>query len=124
MAYQIIELEPFPEQTFRVVLDLVPYSCRIYWSDFDDTMKEIVGDDKEGQWYMDIASDQITINGMALVTGCDMLGAFAYDTIGQLWLVDTDSKLSDPTFESLGSNHKLVYVPLSDLITINEIVNP
>lgn len=124
MAYQTIELEPLPEQTFRIVLDQVPYSCRVYWNFFDPTIKEMVGDGKEGQWHMDMEGGSISIKGMALVTGCDMLGAFAWDTIGQLWLVDTESKLSDPTYESLGTNHKLVYVPIADSTEIVRMLNP
>lgn len=123
MAYQTIDIQPLPEQTFRVVLDLVPYSCRVYWSEFDATMMEIVGEGKTGQWYIDIEGGEVNIKGMPLVTGCDMLGAMAYTTIGQLWVVDGSTKLSDPTYDSLGTDHKLVYVPLSDVSQIEDLVD-
>lgn len=120
MATQIIPLEPAPEQTFRVVLDDVPYSCRVYWSDFDETVREIVGEGIEGCWYADIKGGEIDIKGMALVTGCDLLGAFAYDKIGQLWLADVGAKPSNPSYESFGVNHKLYYIPLADVESFNE----
>lgn len=64
---------------------------------------------------MDLVGGDVTIYGMALVTGCDLLGAMAFDSLGQLWLVDTAPKPSDPTYDGLGSVHKLYYIPLADV---------
>lgn len=124
MTQQLIPLAPIPEQTFRMVLDAIPYSCRVYWSEFDDTIRELAGNDHEGIWYLDLVSDQFTAYGIALVTGCDLLGAFSRtDVIGQLWLVDTATVLSDPTYDSLGTNHQLVYIPLADIPDLVESIN-
>jgi hypothetical protein len=117
---QVIPITAYPEQTFRIVLDSVPYSWRVYWTAFDDTIKEIVGDDIDGMWYADIVGGGIEIKGMAIVTGCNMFDPYAYDQIGQLWLVDSEIKLTDPTYESLGVNHQLVYIPAADVASFIE----
>ena len=122
MAYQTIPTTNYPEQSFRIVLDGTSYAWRVYWSQYDDTIKEIVGDDIEGQWYADIESDQITIKGMALVTGADLLQRYAFDQLGALWVVDNEQSPSDVTFDSFGTRHTLLYIPKAEVESFNRAV--
>jgi hypothetical protein len=112
---QIIPLTNYPEQTFRITLDGVALFCRVYWNAYDATCKEIVGN-LDGQWRMDIASETITVSGMALVAGCDLLEPFGFDELGGLWLE------SDCNIEEMGELYRLIYIPIAEVADYNRAI--
>lgn len=120
----IVPVTNYPDQTFRIALDGVTFAARVWWSQFDDAAKALVGDDIEGQWYLDLLSNDgtIALYGMALVTGCDMLEPYAFDGLGGLWLVDVEGKLRDPGLDDLGVQHQLIYVPRDERSEFNAAI--
>lgn len=113
MAYQTIEILDLPEQTFRIVLDGIQYTMRVYWTEYDDTIKEIMGD-IPGQWRIDIFNEDNSVNflGVALVGGCDLIGQYnRSDILGALWVIDNTQQGIEPEFESWGRTHELLYIP-------------
>lgn len=121
---QTIPVTNYPDQPFRIELDGITFAMRVWWSDYDDNVKLLVGDDIQGQWYMDFVSTDgsIVMDGMALVTGCDMLEPYAFDGLGGLWLVDDNGKATDPGLDDLGVNHSLIYVPVAEVDYFNAAV--
>jgi hypothetical protein len=121
---QIIPVSNYPDQRFRLTLEGVPLSVRVWWSAFDSITAELIGDGIQGQWYLDMVSTDgaIDINGMALVTGCDMLEPYAFDGLGGLWLVDDEGKARDPSLDDLGVTHTLYYVPRADRASFNSAI--
>lgn len=118
---QIIPVTNYPEQVFRITLDSVTLASRVWWSEFDQITRDLVGDGIAGQWYMDMVSTDGTVElyGMALVTGCDMLEPYAFDGLGGLWLVDVEDKSRDPGLSDLGVTHNLIYVPAAERAEFN-----
>jgi hypothetical protein len=118
---QIIPVSNYPDQRFRITLEGVTLSMRVYWSAFDAITAQLVGDGIEGQWYLDMASTDgaIVLNGMALVTGCDMFEPYAFDGLGGLWLVDVEGKARDTGLSDLGVIHNLIYVPVDERAQFN-----
>lgn len=100
----------YPEQTQRVELDGVAYQMRIYWTQFDEQIKEAIGTTDDGKWYMDLSSDDITLNGIALVGGANLLEPYAYNQLGGLIVVDSELKYANPTYDGLGDRFQLIYV--------------
>lgn len=109
---QTIQVTNYPEQNFRIVLDNVPLNMRVYWSNFDQWLIDLTG--IEGQWYCDINDETgvIIINGIALVTGCDMLAPYAFNQLGGLWVYNVEGKYDDLSYETLGVEHQILYVPV------------
>ena len=66
-------------------------------------------------WVLDIAdqSGNPIVQGLALVTGCDLLGQYGYLALGGQLICMTDYQ-SDaiPTFNNLGSNSQLYFVTI------------
>lgn len=118
---QVLPVTNYPEQTMRLTLDGIALTVRVYWSAFDDITKELVGDGIEGQWYMDFSDvdGTITMSGMAIVGGCDMLEPYAFDGLGGLWAIDVEGKPRDLSLESLGTTHQLIYVPVDEVDQFN-----
>lgn len=113
---QVIPVTNYPDQTFRITLESIALSARVWWSQFDDITKAMVGDDIEGQWYLDLTSTDgaIVLYGAAIVTGCDILEPYAFDGLGGLWLVGSDGDGEDPDLYGMGDTHQLIYVPVSE----------
>lgn len=64
-------------------------------------------------WTLDIAdqSGNVIVAGIALVTGCDLLGQFGYLNFGGslVAMTDYDSE-AVPTYDNLGGNGNLYFV--------------
>lgn len=70
-------------------------------------------------WYIDVSCDSIglEINGLALVTGNDILHGHAIQELGGIVLVDFQGN-DDPTIEGLGDRWKLVYLTKDELLEL------
>ncbi len=95
-----IPLSPQP-QKFQIVIAGVTYGLRVYWSAAAQA------------WVLDIQDVNGTtlLNGVALVTGADLLEQYAYLQFGfGLFVGNDDSLFGVPTFQSLGLNSHLIAV--------------
>lgn len=89
-------------QRFSIQLAGVVYQMTVQWRN-----------NAQGGWVLDIADATGTpiISGMALVTGTDLLGQYAYLGIGgSLYVVNSSGGDDAPTFTDLGSTTHLVFV--------------
>lgn len=110
---QVIPTSPYPEGKFSINLDGSVYDSRIYWLQYDDQINEVVGDDNEGKWFMDLVgrNNEVNVKGMALVCGCDILEPYAYSELGSILVLDTQGLGADPNFEGMGSRFEVRYLP-------------
>lgn len=124
MTTQAIPVTNYPDQPFRITLEGITLIARVWWSQFDDITKALVGDGIEGQWCWDMVSTDGTIElyGMALVTGCDMFEPYAFTGLGGLWLLDDEGKSRDPGLADLGVTHSLLYVPAVERTEFNRAI--
>lgn len=88
-------------ETFLTSLNGRQYRLRVTWC-------------APGQmWVLDVENSDGTkiVEGMAMVTGADLLEQYAYlDITGQLIVQSDDEPFRMPTFTDLGSNSHLYYV--------------
>jgi hypothetical protein len=72
-----------------------------------------------GTWAIDVSCDTVglKINGLALVTGNDILHGQGIQELGGLILVDYQGN-DDPTIEGLGNRWKLVYLTNEELLEL------
>ena len=110
----LIPIEKYPDQTMRMDLDGKPTTIRLYWSDFDESLSSLATDDgwiPDGCWNMDISNDEFEVSGIVITGGCDILEPHAQASLGGLFLLPTKPEPEELTFESLGIDHLLLYVP-------------
>ena len=92
-----------PPETFTISLAGVTYTLRVQYRNAPGG----------GGWYLDIGDSQGNplVQGIAMVTGCDLLGQYAYLGIGG-GLVLTSGKTPDEpaTFDNLGSDVGLYFL--------------
>lgn len=66
-------------------------------------------------WYMDltqISDSTISIKGMALLPGKELLAPYGYAHIlGELWVEDTAGTEDNPTYDGMGDRWRLRYYP-------------
>ena len=113
----LIPIEQYPDQTMRMDLDGKPTTIRLYWSDFDESLSALATDDgwiPDGCWNMDISNDEFEVSGIVITGGCDILEPHAQDSLGGLFLLPTKPEPEELTFESLGIDHLLLYVPIAN----------
>lgn len=100
MAKFEIPLSPQP-QRFLIPINGTTYQLTVQWRDTD-----------QGGWVLDIADAQGApiVNGMPLVTGCDLLAQYAYLGFGCALTVSTDfDPDAVPTFDNLGQTSHLYF---------------
>ena len=105
-APQLIPLAGIPE-TFRIALAGIFYRLTVQWRDDPGG---------EGGWFLDIADDQLNpiLSGRAMVTGADLLEQYEYLGIGGSLFVQTIQQPdATPTFDNLGTDANLFFVPAS-----------
>lgn len=92
-----------PRYTFQTSLDGSVYEFAVHWNE------------TAGVWFADIAgmSNDVELRGLALVTGPNLLKPFALTELGALYVLDA-AGMSDPTYASMGVQHQLYYVELSE----------
>lgn len=96
MAFYEIPLQP-GSQVFFTSLDGIAYKFKLIWRD-------PVG------WFLDISKPDETslINGIAFVTGVDLLKQYQHKIKGQLWVYIDD--FENPNYKSVGDTLKLYWV--------------
>lgn len=85
----------------QVTLDGNDYTLSIHWNEY------------AGGWYMDLlglTDTEIEIRGIRLVTGINLLRAYPVPVLGEMWVIDGSDADTEPTFESIGDTHSLLYV--------------
>jgi hypothetical protein len=88
-------------QFFSVTLNGLIYNFRTYWNSQPDA-----------GWVMDIAdqNNNSLVQGIALVTGVDILRQYHYLGIaGQIYVVTKGDLLAAPTYAGLGSDTIVFY---------------
>lgn len=105
MATYEIPLEPSDAAySQQVTLDGNDYTLDIHWNEYG------------GGWYMDIfglTDTLIEIRGIRLVTGINLLGPYPVSALGEMWVIDGSDSDTEPTFESIGDTHSLLYVEVA-----------
>jgi len=102
MGNLIVPVTTDPAQQFTVDLDGQTVDLSIRWNSTTE------------QWVMDFTAITFTtnINGIAMVTGVDLLGPYAVREVGQMWVVDLEEKNEEPTLDGFGDRFQLMYVEL------------
>jgi hypothetical protein len=98
------EIPLTPEaQIFTVILGGVNYTLTLMWRSVDDI----------GGWVLDIGdgSNNPLVQGIPLVTGCDLLSQYKYLGFdGSLWVLTDGNATAVPTYPNLGSTSHLYFV--------------
>lgn len=100
-AYEV-PLSP-QSQTFSISLNGSSYNLTLAWRSKDGL----------GGWVLELAdaANNPLVQGIPLVTGCDLLGQYAYLGIGGgLWVLTDGNSLTIPTYSNLGSLSHLYFV--------------
>jgi predicted Zn-dependent protease with MMP-like domain len=88
-------------QSFQVVVLNVTYVFTVIWRD------------AASEWVLDIAdvNSNPLVQGLPLVTGCDLLGQYAYLGLGfQLWVATDGDPDAVPIYANLGTQSHLYVV--------------
>jgi hypothetical protein len=96
------EIPLSPEaQKFSIALAGVTYQLTLRWNTV------------AGGWVLDIAniSNEPVVSGIAVVTGCDLLGQYGYLNFGGQLVAQTDHDLfTPPTYTNLGNEGHIYFV--------------
>lgn len=107
-----IQLEEIAEYTFRIDLDEIVNTIRVYWSEFSDTM---TGMETDGFWSLDISNNLFTIKGIKLVGGVELMWPYSQIGFGGFFLYDMSNENLDPEFAAIGTRWQLDYIPIDEL---------
>jgi hypothetical protein len=89
-------------QDFQITLGGVQYQMTLMWRAAP-----------QGGWVLDIADSagNEIVSGIPLVTGCDLLGQYAYLNFGgELWVQTDADAAAVPTYDNLGTTSHLYFV--------------
>lgn len=105
MSTIIINLSRSPYYEGTKALDGNTYKFRIRWNIYT------------AKWYLSTkgVSNDIEINGVALLVGKDLWGPYGERELGELRVIDNSGANEDPTYDGIGTRWTLEYTPLSDL---------
>ena len=103
MARRFIELDVDPFYSFPVNLDGNQYRFRVRWNVTAEA------------WFLDIegVSNTVSIHGIRLVTGVDLLAPYGESELGKLAIIDTSGNNLDPDFDNIGTVYQLWYETIS-----------
>ena len=67
-------------------------------------------------WYADMSAEGTDLNlkGVKLVGGVDLLSPFAVLDFGQMYVVDQEGTFTDPSRDTLGDRHQVVYLTIEE----------
>jgi hypothetical protein len=98
-----IPLTPVP-QIFNIVLDGVHYTLNLHWNDAEISGKTWIID------ILDADTREPILNGIPLVTGCNLLEQYGYLGFNDVLEAYTDGSLEPPSFDNLGSDGNLYFI--------------
>lgn len=98
---------------YEITLSATPqsFSVRLSGNDYRITLK--YQDATMGGWFIDIADEngQVLVNGIPLVTGCDLLAPFKHlGFSGELRVQTSDNPDAVPTWDNLGTKSHLYWI--------------
>jgi len=100
-----IKTYPKPYYEGTKSLDGIPYKFRVRWNT------------RTQKYYLDLTSlvdSAVTIRGMALLPGRNLLARYGYGhLLGALWVVDTSGANENPTYAGMGDRWQLQYTTRS-----------
>lgn len=104
MSMTAYEIPLAPQaQTFSILLNGANYALTLMWRSVDAL----------GGWVLDIADayNNPLVQGIPLVTGCDLLGQYQYLGFGGgLWVLTDGDSTAIPTYSNIGSLSHLYFV--------------
>jgi Domain of unknown function (DUF6983) len=107
MAISAYEIPLTPQaQTFSISLNGTTYNLTLMWRSVDSL----------GGWVLDVAdaSNNPIVQGIPLVTGCDLLRQYRYLGFGGgLWVLTDGDATAIPTYTNLGQTSHLYFVVTS-----------
>ena len=97
-----INVKAIPYYTGTKVLDNETYRLTVRWNITTAT------------WYMDIEgiTTDVSIAGLALLPGKDLLKRYGYSQLGELWVYDNSEASESPNFDEMGGRFTVEYTPL------------
>jgi hypothetical protein len=101
MSNIIINVKEVPYYVGTKVLDGNTYKLTFRWNSYSEV------------WHLDIVGSSLSILGIALLPGKNLLKPYGYAELGELWVIDNSGANENPTFYDFGSRWTLEYVPLS-----------
>ena len=101
-----IRIKTFANPYYKgtIALENVNYILQVHWNLTTE------------KWYLNIRglSNDVIINGLALLPGKDLLAPFGYSgQLGELWVVDQTEGDENPTYDDMGTRWTLEYTPLT-----------
>ena len=108
----VVPLQPISEYTFRIDLDELTNTVRIYWTEFSDDQPDM---ETGGFWSMDISNDLFTIAAIKLAAGVELMWPYSQIKFGGFFLYDMDGENKDPEFLSIGDRWQLDYIPVAEV---------
>lgn len=108
----VIQLQPVAEYTFRIDLEDLTNTIRIYWTEFSDDQRDM---ETGGFWSMDISNELFTIAAIKLVTGVELMWPYSQIKFGGFYLYDMDGENKDPEFIGVGDRWQLDYIPVAEV---------
>jgi hypothetical protein len=98
-----INLRVRPYYRGTKTLDNNSYNLSIHWN--VNTSK----------WYLDIVgiTNDVSIKGMAILAGKNLLAPYGYYELGELWVIDNSGANEDPNYADIGVRFTLEYTPLT-----------
>ena len=108
MTIFIVPLENDPNKKFNVDLDGNTYEMDIHWNVADNA------------WYMHLTgiTNTVTINGVKLATGQNLLKPYSELDLGAIYMVDETELERDADFDTIGVDVKMYYVTKDDVDSI------
>ena len=103
MSNIIINVKTLPYYEGTKDLDGSTYILTINWNTYTE------------KWYLNLkgVSNDVEINGMALLPGKDLLAPYGYLVLGQLWVIDNSNANDNPDYDGFGTRWTLEYTPLT-----------
>ena len=98
----IINLKAIPYYTGTKVLDNETYRLTIHWNI------------ETQNWYLDLEgiTTSVSLSGIALLPGKDLLNKSGYSQLGQLFVIDNSGANEKPDFDEIGGRFTLEYTPI------------
>lgn len=99
----------------NLIIPLVPdygYDVNVVLEGLNVQFNNVRWNFTDTAWYTNliIFETDVTINGIKLVGGDELLRQYAITELGKLYMVDTENKFQEPDFDLIGDRYKLIYI--------------